>query len=88
MTDINEGDNSLKAAVADLQSFADRIARLEEEKSELNKDINEQIRDIYAYAKARGYDVKALKTVLALRKQDEETRAAIHLYGSRMGVFA
>lgn len=84
MTDIAEGDNATKAAAEDLKSYAERIARLEDEKAVLSEDIKE----VYAEAKARGYDVKALRTVLSLRKKDEGTLAAIHLYGERMGIFA
>lgn len=85
---MEDGDNTLKAATEDLRSFADRITRLEEEKAETVKEVNEQIKEVYANAKARGYDVKALRAVLALRKKDEETLAAVYLYSTRMGIFA
>lgn len=47
-----------------LQSFIDRIERLEEEKKELGRDINE----IYSEAKGQGFDTKAIKHVIKLRK--------------------
>ena len=90
MTDIFDnpsadgGDNANKAAVADLKSFAARIERLEDEKAVLAEDIKE----VFAEAKSRGYDVKALRAVLSLRKKDEATLANIHVYGERMGIFA
>ena len=83
MTDIKEGDNTLKAAVEDLKSFADRIERLEDEKAVLSEDI----KDVFTEAKSRGYDVKALRAVLSLRKKDDATLANIHVYGERMGIF-
>jgi uncharacterized protein (UPF0335 family) len=53
-----------------LKAFVERIERLEEEK----KTIADDIRDVYAEAKGNGFDVKALRTVLRLRKQDVDER--------------
>lgn len=53
-----------------LHSIVQRIERLEEEKKALADDI----RDVYAEAKANGFDVKALRTVVRLRKQDAAER--------------
>ena len=53
-----------------LKAFVERIERLEEEKKALADDI----RDVYAEAKGDGFDVKALRTILRLRKQDVEER--------------
>ena len=54
-----------------LRSIVERIERLEEEK----KTISDDIRDVYAEAKGNGYDVKALRTIVRLRKQDANERA-------------
>ena len=54
-----------------LRSIIERIERMEEEK----KTIGEDIRDIYAEAKGNGYDVKALRQIVRLRKQDPNERA-------------
>jgi uncharacterized protein (UPF0335 family) len=54
-----------------LKSIIERIERLEEEK----KTTSEDIRDVYAEAKGNGYDVKALRTVVRMRKQDANERA-------------
>ena len=53
-----------------LRSFVARIERLEEEKAALSVDL----REVYAEAKANGFDVKALRSVVRLRKQDEDKR--------------
>jgi len=53
-----------------LRSFVARIERLEEEKAALAADL----REVYAEAKGNGFDVKALRTVIRLRKQDENKR--------------
>jgi uncharacterized protein (UPF0335 family) len=53
-----------------LRSFVERIERLEEEKKALQDDIKE----VYAEAKGAGFDVKILRQVIRLRKQDREER--------------
>lgn len=53
-----------------LKAFIERIERLEEEK----KTIADDIRDVYAEAKGTGFDVKALRTIVRMRKQDSDER--------------
>jgi uncharacterized protein (UPF0335 family) len=53
-----------------LKAFVERVERLEEEK----KAIADDIRDVYAEAKGNGYDVKTLRVVVRLRKQDVNER--------------
>jgi len=60
-----------KFAKDQLKSIIERIERLEEEK----KTISDDIRDVYAEAKGNGFDVKALRTIVRLRKQDANERA-------------
>ena len=60
-----------KLAKDQLKAIIERIERLEEEK----KTISDDIRDVYAEAKGNGYDVKALRTIIRLRKQDANERA-------------
>ena len=57
-------------AADQLRLFIERIERLEEEK----KGIADDIRDVYAEAKANGFDIKALRTIVRLRKQDADER--------------
>jgi uncharacterized protein (UPF0335 family) len=54
-----------------LKAIIERIERLEEEK----KTISDDIRDVYAEAKGNGFDVKALRTIIRMRKQDANERA-------------
>ena len=54
-----------------LNTFVDRIERLEEEKRELATDI----REVFAEAKAAGFDTKVMRQVLRLRKMDPADRA-------------
>lgn len=51
-----------------LRSLVERYERLDAEKS----DIAEQMKEVMAEAKARGYDTKALRKIIALRKKDRD----------------
>lgn len=68
-----------------LRSIVERIERLEHEKSE----VMEQIKEVFAEAKGAGFDVKILRKVVRLRKQDrakrQEEEAILDLYLSAMG---
>ena len=68
-----------------LKSIVQRIERLEEEK----KTIADDIKEVYAEAKANGYDTRVLRRVVALRKQDlderKEFEAILDLYLQAVG---
>ena len=53
-----------------LKAFVERIERLEGEK----KATSDDIRDVYAEAKGNGFDVKALRSIVRLRKLDTDER--------------
>ena len=53
-----------------LRSLVERVERLEEDKAEISSDI----RDVFAEAKAVGYDVKAMRAVIKLRKMNAADR--------------
>ena len=71
-----------------LKAFVERIERLEEEK----KTISDDIRDVYAESKGNGFDVKALRAVIRLRKQDAQERQEHELiletYMNALGMLA
>src|SRR6202007_2362475 len=71
-----------------LKAIIERIERLEEEK----KSIADDIRDVYAEAKGNGYDVKALREIVRLRKQDADERreheAVLETYMHALGMLA
>jgi uncharacterized protein (UPF0335 family) len=62
-------DGELSAA-KELNDIVERIERLEEEK----RTIADDIKDVYGEAKGRGYDTKAIKTLVRERKKDENER--------------
>lgn len=68
-----------------LRTFIERVERLEEEKSAIASDVKE----VFAEAKGEGYDVKAMRTVIKLRKMDradrQEQEALLDLYLSALG---
>ena len=69
-----------------LKAFVERVERLEEEKKALSDDI----RDVYAEAECNGFDVKALRVVVRLRKQDinerKEQEAILETYLHALGM--
>ena len=69
-----------------LKAIVERVERLEEEK----KAIADDIRDVYAEAKGNGFDVKALRTIIRLRKQDvqerEEQETILETYMQALGM--
>ena len=71
---------------AQLKTVVDRIERLEEEKKALAGDI----KDVYAEAKANGFDTKALRKVVQLRRQDmaerREEEAILATYMAALGM--
>jgi len=73
-------------AKAKLKSFVERIEKLEEEK----KTISEDIREVYAEAKGDGFDVKALRAVIRMYRQDSDQRkeyeALVDLYRDALGM--
>ncbi len=69
MSDPTIGDNHVSKD--QLRSIIERIESKEEEKAKIASDI----RDDYAEAKGNGYDVKALRTIVRMRKQDAGERA-------------
>jgi uncharacterized protein (UPF0335 family) len=75
-------DNALK----ELTQFVERVERLEEEK----KAISEDIRDVYAEMKGRGFDVRAVRQIVRIRKQDhserKEMEAILKLYMSALNM--
>ena len=66
-----QDEPATKFAKDQLKAIIERIERLEEEK----KTISDDIRDVYAEAKGNGFDVKALRTIVRMRKQDANERA-------------
>lgn len=73
-------------AADQLRAFVERVERLEEEK----KAISDDIKDVFAEAKGNGYDVKVMRQVIRLRKQDsnerQEMEALLDLYLHALGM--
>jgi len=69
-----------------LKSIVERIERLEEEK----KTIADDIKEVYAEAKGTGFDTKAIRTLVRLRKQDQaerqEAESILDLYKAALGM--
>jgi uncharacterized protein (UPF0335 family) len=70
----------------ELRQFVERYEHLEAEK----KDISEQMKEVMAEAKGRGYDTKIIKKVVAIRKRNRddlaEEEAVLEMYLSALGM--
>lgn len=85
MTDTT--GNDVYAANADeIRQFIERYEHLEAEK----KDIAEQQKEVMAEAKGRGYDTRALRKIVAMRKRDKddlaEEEAVLEVYMAALGM--
>ncbi|WP_037498042.1 DUF2312 domain-containing protein [Sphingomonas jaspsi] len=73
-------------AADQLRLFIERIERLEEEK----KGIADDIKDVYAEAKANGYDTKTMRSIVRLRKMESHARqeadALLETYRNALGL--
>lgn len=78
-------DETHRVTKAELRQFIERLERLGAEK----KDLGEQEKEVFAEAKARGYDTKVMRKVLAIRKRDKddlaEENAVLEMYCEALG---
>jgi uncharacterized protein (UPF0335 family) len=85
VSDETSPDVLNQAAQGQLLSIIERVERLEQEKSE----ISEQIKEVFAEAKGNGFDVKIIRKVVRIRKQDRAKRmeedSILDLYLSAIG---
>lgn len=85
-SDVLEGDATYRVTANELRQFVERIERLDAEK----KDLAEQQKEVMAEAKARGYDTKVMRKVIALRKRDAddiaEEEAVLEMYKEALGM--
>jgi uncharacterized protein (UPF0335 family) len=82
-----EQDTEVGGIAADrLRSIIERVERLEEERKALASDI----KDIYAEAKSAGFDVKVIRQIISIRKQEpaevEEQETLLDLYRRALGM--
>ncbi len=81
-----EGEAVSSIAVGQLRSFIERIEGLEEEK----KTVSEDIKCVYAELKGSGFDAKAVRTIIRMRKQDDtkrqEEETMLRLYADALGM--
>lgn len=79
-------DASYRVTADELRQFIERFERLEQEK----KDIMDHQKEVMAEAKGRGYDVKVMRKIIALRKRDQndiaEEEAVLEMYKEALGM--
>ena len=83
---MSDEDQNTAVAASQLRSFIERIERLEEEK----KTISDDIKEVYAELKGSGFDAKAVREIIRLRKKEDHERqeeeAMIELYKNALGM--
>ena len=81
-----EASGPQTVAAGQLRAFIERIERLDEEKADISSDIKQ----VFAEAKGTGFDTKAMRTIIRLRKKDkaerEEEEAMVDLYMNALGM--
>ena len=81
-----QDDHAYNVTADELRQFIEQYEQLEAEK----KDVTERQKEIMAEAKARGYDTKVMKKVIALRKRDRddiaEEEAILDMYKAALGM--
>ena len=79
-------ETSQTVAAGQLKAFIERVEKLEEEKQAIADDI----KDVYAEMKGTGFDTKAVKTIVRLRKKEpserQEEEAILDLYKAALGM--
>ena len=82
----SEGDASYRVTAAELRQFVERAERLAADKA----DIADQEKEVFAEAKGRGYDVKVMKKIIAMRKRNRddlaEEEAVLDMYREVLGM--
>jgi len=83
---MSDPTDSYSVTADELRQFIERAEQLGSEK----KDIAEQEKELFAEAKGRGYDVKVLRKVIALRKRKPddiaEEEAVLEMYKTALGM--
>lgn len=78
--------SEVTVAADELRLLIERIERLEEEKRALAEDI----KDVYAEAKSRGYDTKTIRQIVRLRRMEahhrQEAEALLESYKAALGL--
>ena len=83
---MNDTVSTTTVAAGQLKSIIERVERLEEEK----RQVADQIKEVYAEAKANGFDARTIRKVVSLRRKPaeerEEEEALLDLYLSALGM--
>lgn len=79
-------DTTYRVTAAELRQFIERAERLDAERA----DLADQQKEVMAEAKARGYDTKIIRKIIAMRKRDKddiaEEAAVLEMYTEALGM--
>ncbi len=86
LQDTDDRPDSYRVTADELRQFIERYERLEADK----RDIADQQKEVMAEAKARGYDTRIMRKVIALRKREPdeiaEEEAVLEMYKEALGM--
>ena len=86
MSETTSLDNSYRVTGAELRQFIERYEHLESER----KDLLEQQKEVLAEARNRGYDIRVVRKLMAIRRRDpqevSEEDAILQLYKDALGM--
>ena len=86
MDDEDVKSENYRVTAGELRQFIERFERLDAER----KDLADQQKEVMAEAKGRGYDVKVLRKLIALRKREPddiaEEEAVLEMYKEALGM--
>jgi len=83
---MDQAETTYRVSAEELRQYVETIERIEQEA----KDLAEHKKDAMAEAKARGYDTKVIRKLIALRKRDKddiaEEMAVLEMYKEALGM--
>ena len=86
MSETTSLDNSYRVTAEELRQFIERYEHLESER----KDLLEQQKEVLAEARNRGYDIRVVRKLMAIRRRDpqevSEEDAVLQLYKDALGM--
>tara|TARA_Y100000746_G_C15439661_1_gene422283 strand:- start:60 stop:320 length:261 start_codon:yes stop_codon:yes gene_type:complete len=86
MSEITSLDNSYRVTGEELRQFIERYEHLEAER----KDLQDQQKEVLAEARNRGYDIRVVRKLMAIRRRDpqevSEEDAILQLYKDALGM--
>lgn len=86
MADIGHNSGGINASAA--KDYARRIATLMDQRKEATDEFNADIKDVFAEAKEKGLDTKALRKAVSLMRLDKDEKDKLGTYVAALDIFS